>query len=157
MGINQQESTEIQKSSPTDRAPLIRILIVDDETHIRYVLSRALGGVGYEIHEAEDASSTLAKLRETPHTKRGQEERNGIPVSPTYHLVLMDLQMPGLHGEDLLRILKEDFPKLPVIVITAVANVDTAVTCMKMGAADYILKPFSVPDMLARVKRALQQ
>lgn len=141
----------------TNPSPSARILVVDDESHIREILARVLGNAGYTIVEAASTSDALEQLERASQRKTNEDNANSKHVSSPFDLVITDLQMPGLRGEDLQRIVKERFPQLPIIVITAVADVDTAVECMRLGAADYILKPFLIADMLVRVKRALSQ
>lgn len=72
-------------------------------------------------------------------------------------LVLLDMVMPGLSGLDLLPLLRQEFPSLPVVMVTALSDVDTVVTCMKNGAYDYLLKPVEPSRLIACVRHALRQ
>jgi putative two-component system response regulator len=115
------------------------VLIVDDEAAVRDVLCRALRLAGFNVHEAADGPSALAFL-----------------YSNDCDVLLTDQQMPGLKGNDLLRIAREHFPDLGVLLITAITDVERAVTYLKDGADDYITKPFMVADVVVRVHQTLE-
>lgn len=107
-----------------------RILVVDDEPNIRKVLRAHLRRGGYLVEEAEDGRQALAWLNQE-----------------AFDLVISDLRMPGLDGMSLLARCREDFPGLPVILITAHGTVDSAVEAIKLGAHDYITKPFDQDEL----------
>lgn len=115
-----------------------RILVVDDDPQMRLALSEALRKVGYSVSTAQDG-------------RTGKE----LISKGHFDLVITDVRMPGSDGFDLLRHIKEKFPLLPVILITAYASVDSAVSAIKAGAFDYVEKPFSVESLYSKVKRAL--
>lgn len=102
------------------------ILIVDDEKNIRLTMSQSLEPLEIPVETAVNGEEALQKLR---------HERFG--------LVFLDLKMPGMDGMDVLRRIKEDWPKIRVIIITAHGTIETAVEAMKLGAVDFIQKPFS--------------
>lgn len=117
-----------------------RILIVDDEEHIRKILSIMLSKKGYEPQAAGSGAEALTMFRQK-----------------TYDAVITDLRMPGLDGLALLRKIKGDDPEAIVIVITAFSTVETAITAMKEGAFDYISKPFKEDEILLVLEKALER
>jgi two-component system, OmpR family, alkaline phosphatase synthesis response regulator PhoP len=113
------------------------ILIVDDEKNIRLTLSHALQPLELPVHTAGDGEEALKKL---------QEHNLG--------LVLLDLKMPGMDGLEVLRRIKDTWPKTQVILITAHGTIESAVEAMKLGAVDFIRKPFGpkeIRDLAAQV------
>ena len=114
--------------------------MVDDEQNIRRMLARVLSSEGYTIKEAANGLEALKKL----------EEEN-------CSLVLLDLKMPGLNGIETLRKIKEYDPNLPVIMISAYGSIAEAVEAMKLGALDYLIKPFDIEELKIIVKRAITQ
>jgi two-component system NtrC family response regulator len=117
---------------------MYRILVVDDEQHIRWVISRALKKDGYEVLEAENGEDCLKGLEK---------------FCP--HLVILDLKMPGMDGMELLERAKKSNKDLPVLMITAHGTIETAIQAMKAGAYDYITKPFDIDQLKLQVARAL--
>ena len=115
-----------------------RILVVDDEEKIRTSLRGVLTDEGYEVALAEDGRRALEHLA------------LAVP-----DLVLLDVWLPGIDGLTLLERIREDHPTLPVIVICGHANIEAAVRATRLGAADFIEKPFSIDDLLASIDRAL--
>ena len=116
-----------------------RILVVDDEPNIRKVLRAHLRRAGYAVEEAEDGRAALTWLNEEP-----------------FDLVISDLKMPGLDGMSLLARCRDDYPGLPVILITAHGTVDSAVEAIKLGARDYITKPFDHDELQKVIQQALR-
>ena len=116
-----------------------RILIVDDEPSIRRVLKAHLGRAGYEVDTAPDGQEATEHLRRVD-----------------YHLVVSDLKMPRMSGMDLLQWCLENQPGLPVILITAHGTVDSAVEAIKLGAHDYITKPFDRDELRRIIAKALR-
>ncbi|MBI2900407.1 MAG: sigma-54-dependent Fis family transcriptional regulator [Planctomycetes bacterium] len=117
----------------------MNILVVDDEKLIRWSLRERLVRDGYAVVEAEDGKSAMAALE------------RGLP-----DLVLLDLRLPDTDGLSILREVQSRSPDLPVIIITAYSSVDTAVEAMKLGAYDYVAKPFNMDELAISVKRALE-
>ena len=115
-----------------------RILVVDDEDKMRRLLEMALLSLGHEVVQAADGLEALKHFAEG-----------------SFDLVLTDLRMPNLDGVGLLRRLREQGNDVPVIVLTAHGNVETAVEAMKMGAVDYIIRPFEMSTVELAVSRAL--
>ncbi len=118
------------------------ILVVDDESSMRELLSIMLQGQGFQVYAAENGEDAF---------KLYQEEKENID------LVIHDLRMPGEGGIKLLRNLKNESPDLPVIVITAFSTWDNAVEAMRLGAYDYIRKPFDTNVVRSIVCRAIEQ
>lgn len=115
-----------------------KILVVDDETNIRKVLRALLEQEGLHITEAKDGIDALAILK--------KEE---------FHILITDLKMPYLDGLGLLQAVSKQYPLLPVIMITAYETVESAVSALKLGAFDYISKPFDKKEMIQVVQKAL--
>jgi two-component system response regulator PilR (NtrC family) len=115
------------------------IHIIDDEPIIHDVLGQLLTSEGYEVEPSMSGEEALAK-----HS------------SQAFDLILLDLLMPGLDGIEVLKRIKRIDPLAMVIVITAYASVESAISAMKMGAFDYIQKPFKHDDLLMTIDRALE-
>ena len=118
----------------------ITILVVDDEKPIREGCHRVLTGKGYEVVGAENGQIALDLLAER-----------------AIDIVLLDLKMPVMGGEEILGIIRETYPDIPVIIITGHGTVDTAVVCMKNGAYDFITKPFQIDQFLLTITRAAEK
>lgn len=114
------------------------ILVVDDEERMRHLLSIMLEQSGHRVEGAGDGEAALAKIRATP-----------------FDLVITDIKMPRMNGIDLLKKVKEKDLACPIVFITAFATVDSAVEAMRLGAADYITKPFDAERILLTVERTL--
>ncbi len=115
------------------------ILIVDDKQDIRDVIKRHLKKEGHHVLTAPSAESALTLLN--------QEK---------VQILLTDLKMPGMNGMELLEKVKEMDPELHVLVITAYGTVEDAVTAMRKGAYDFVLKPFSMDELQMRINHCLQ-
>ena len=116
----------------------IKILLVDDEPSMRSVLSESLTCCGYEIENAENGTEALRKFQ-----------------SGGFSAVITDVRMPKTTGIDVLKGVKRLSPQTPVIVVTAYGTVNTAVEAMKEGAADFILKPFTLEQMEMVVRNVI--
>lgn len=116
-----------------------RILVVDDKENIRKVLKALLVQQGFNVTEAKDGIDALALL---------QKDK--------FDTIITDLRMPNLDGLGLLSAVLKKYPDIPVILITAHETVESAVSALKMGAFDYISKPFEKEEMLQVIKKALK-
>ncbi len=116
-----------------------RILIVDDEPKIRSFIGRALAAAGYATEFAGSGTEGLRRA-----------------LQARYDLVILDLVMPDLDGRQVLRRLLAGHPEQAVIVLSCVADVAAKVDCLERGAQDYLTKPFSLAELLARVKVQLR-
>jgi len=116
-----------------------RVLVVDDEESLRRVTQLKLQQAGYEATTAASGIQALEALSRNPQD-----------------LILTDLKMPGMSGMDLLRKVREDYPEVIVVVLTAFGTVESAVEAIKLGAHDYIIKPVSADSLKLVVARALE-
>ncbi|HWJ20708.1 MAG TPA: HD domain-containing phosphohydrolase [Gemmatimonadaceae bacterium] len=117
-----------------------RCLVVDDERRLRQVLVRLMESDGFTCIEASNGADALDVLRRMPVT-----------------LILTDLRMPQMDGVELLREVRARYPDTAVVLITAVAEVETAVRCLAIGAMDYLTKPFHLEEVRARVSQAMEK
>ena len=123
----------------TDLGTRPRILVVDDEPEIRDFVIRALVAAGYAVDSAANGADGLSQL-----AARG------------YALVILDLVMPETDGRAVLATLHQGRPDQAVIVLSCVSDVATKVDCLDLGATDYLTKPFSLAELLARVRVQLR-
>jgi two-component system response regulator MprA len=119
----------------------VKILVVDDEPAVRESLRRALELEGYEIELAEDGSEALYRL-----------EANGEPDA-----VILDVLMPGVDGLEVCKRLRRAGSRLPVLMLTARAEVEDRVAGLDAGADDYVTKPFALEELLARLRALLRR
>jgi heterodisulfide reductase subunit A len=138
---------ECQKICPTGAIQIpekerkgFRILVVDDELIVRDSLKEWLEEEGFAVDMAASGQEALDQL-----------------TGQTYQLMLLDLKMPGMDGVEVLKKTKEEFPDLAVIMMTAYATVETAVEAMKIGAQDYLLKPFDPETLIPMAERLYQE
>jgi len=117
-----------------------RILVVDDELSMRDFLSIMLKKEGHEVVAAENGGSALKVIQ-----------------SEIFDLLITDIKMPGVDGMEVLKTVKEVSPETVVIMITAFATTGTAVEAMKLGAYDYITKPFKVDEIRLVIQKALEK
>ena len=115
-----------------------RILVADDEPSIRKVLQAHLSRDGHHVSVATDGADAIGRLAHEP-----------------FDLVITDLKMPGVGGLELLAFVRQNHPGLPIIIITAHGTVDSAVEALKLGAYDYITKPFDLIELRAAIEKAL--
>ncbi|HET6348009.1 MAG TPA: sigma-54 dependent transcriptional regulator [Candidatus Krumholzibacteria bacterium] len=115
------------------------ILIIDDEKTIRWSLAEALVASGYETVDADTAAQGIARFRET------------CP-----DLVLLDMKLPDGSGLDVLRAVRAEDNAVPVVIMTAYAEVETAVEAMKLGAYDFVPKPYSVEKLRVTIANAME-
>jgi CheY-like chemotaxis protein len=116
------------------------ILIVDDEKNIRLTMSQSLESLAVPVQTAVNGEEALQKLQD------GQ-----------FGVVFLDLKMPGIDGMEVLRRIKEDWPKIRVVIITAHGTIESAVEAMKLGAVDFIQKPFSPVEIRDLASRVLER
>ena len=117
-----------------------RILVVDDEEAIREIVCSMLMAAHYQCSQASSGRNALSVL------DSGEQ----------FELMLSDLMMADLDGMGLLERTKEKFPEMPVVMVTAVHDISAALKAIRDGAYDYLLKPFDREQLLATVRRALE-
>jgi len=124
-----------------NEASSFRILVVDDEPSLRGVLEELLGDAGYYVETAESGEQALERIRNS-----------------TFHVVLTDIRMGGMNGIELIRLIRNMSVQTEVIVMTSHASFATAVEALRLGAYDYLMKPFEdLEAVLALVKRTIDK
>ena len=113
----------------------VKVLVVDDESHVRESIARALRYEGYAVDLAPDGVEALNLVRQDPPD-----------------LVILDLQMPRLDGLDMCRRLRAAGDSMPILVLTARSHVSARVNGLDAGADDYLVKPFALDELLARLR-----
>jgi DNA-binding response OmpR family regulator len=136
----------MQRNPPAKTGPLpgsyptaARLLVVDDEPQIREFIARALTAAGYAIDFAGSGKEGLVQA-----------------TAGDYDLVILDLVMPDMDGREILARLRHDRPDQAVLILSCLADVTTKVDCLELGAQDYLTKPFSLAELLARVRVRLR-
>jgi len=117
----------------------MRILVIEDEPRILAFLRLGLEAEGFAVDGADDGAVGLA-----------------LALSESYELVVLDLQLPGLDGLQLLEDIHCRRPELPVVILSARSDVQTKLLSFELGAADYVAKPFSLHELLARIRVRLR-
>jgi two-component system, NtrC family, response regulator AtoC len=135
-----EEETPSSRRDNTNRSGnLSNVLVIDDDDQLRKSFERLLAEEGYAVESAPSGERGLAIIR-----------------SKVPDLVILDMRLPGMNGFETFKLIHDVEPKLPVIMMTAYGTTETAIEATKMGAFDYILKPFDIPDMLSQVRQALE-
>ena len=114
-----------------------RILLIEDDSGITDTLQRMLAAEGHEVAIEKRGDDGLARA-----------------IKDLFNLVITDLKLPGLNGLELVRQLHTAKPRLPIILVTAFGTTETAIEAMKVGAYDYLLKPFNIPQLIELVHKA---
>lgn len=117
-----------------------RVLVVEDDAAIRQGIADALVSRGYAVLEAADGKDGMTAA-----------------LGAAYDLLLLDLILPGADGLDILRAVRKNRPAVPVIILTARGEEDDRIAGLRLGADDYVVKPFSVRELLARVEAVLRR
>ena len=120
--------------------PDLRVLVVDDESAIRRALRPALVELGFQVAEASRGEEALQLLR-----------------AATYDAVLLDVNMPGLGGIETLRRIRGFAPRLPILMLTVRDQEEDKVAALDLGADDYVTKPFSMRELIARIRTAVRR
>ena len=118
----------------------VRILVVDDEEIIRDVLHDTFSNTGYKVKSAKDGQEAISQIENEP-----------------FEIVIADLKMPGMNGMELLQRILKINPDICVLIITAYSTVESAVSAMKLGAYDYICKPFEIEEMKVVIEKAVER
>jgi len=117
-----------------------RVLVVDDEAGIRNLLQRTLEDAGYSVVTAASGQEALDKMSEM-----------------NIDLAMLDIKMPGMTGLEVLQRITINSPDIGVIMVTGIGDAQTAVEAMKLGAYDYITKPFNAADVVPAIQKVFQQ
>ena len=117
------------------------ILVVDDEEALRTVLSSELSGEGYHVETASDGDEAIAAIQK----------------NSAFDLVLLDIKMPRVDGFEVLKFIKQTVPQIKVIMLTAFADLKNAIESKKLGAEDFISKPYDLVDLLTTIERVLSE
>ncbi|HEY5427941.1 MAG TPA: response regulator transcription factor [Solirubrobacteraceae bacterium] len=118
----------------------MRILVLEDEARIRAFLARAFEAEGFAVDVVGDGEQGLA-----------------LALVGSYEFVILDLLLPGLDGLEVLRVLHEERPQLPVLILSARSDLATKLQGFELGAVDYLAKPFSLEELLARARVQLRR
>ena len=117
-----------------------KILVIEDDARIQKALQRLFSEEGYEVVQVTDGNLGIETFQKTPP-----------------EAVVLDLMLPGVSGRDLCKSFKETAPGVPVLVLSAVSEVADKVLLLELGADDYVTKPFSPRELLARVQAAIRR
>ncbi|TAJ25599.1 MAG: response regulator [Nitrospirae bacterium] len=121
-----------------------RVLVVDDEAQVRKPISLSLTKAGYEVVEAEDGEQAIRTLNAGD---------NPLMVDT----ILCDIRMPKINGTEAITYFRRQYPTVPVVVLTGYPDVDMAVSLMKRGVQDYLVKPVSKEELLTTVHKSVDQ
>lgn len=116
------------------------ILIIDDETNLRHTLALILQREGYSVTTAGSATEAIQALQ-----------------AGAFDLAFLDLKMPDIDGIQVLPDIRQLYPEMPVLILTAHATLDSAIEAVRQGARDYLLKPIDPPQILERVKEIIEE
>jgi DNA-binding response OmpR family regulator len=119
--------------------PMGRILVVEDDPSVQKALKRMFESEGYTVEVQANGQSALESFQATPPA-----------------VIILDLRLPKLSGGDLCKLIKAQAPSLPIVVLSATSDVSDKVLLLELGADDYVTKPFSPRELLARVRAALR-
>lgn len=119
----------------------MHVLIVEDDARIVSFIEKGLAAEGYRTSAASNGNDAIFLLHQR---------------APDFDLVLLDLGLPGASGQEVLSLLRSRAPRLPVIVLTARSEVEDKVRAFNLGANDYVTKPFSFEELLARIRSAVR-
>jgi DNA-binding response OmpR family regulator len=118
----------------------MRILIIEDNSRVSSLLKRGLESQDYQVYISEDAEDAIVLLNKL-----------------TFDLAITDIMLPKMNGIDLCKFIKQKYPDLPVIMLTALGTIDEKVEGFDAGADDYMVKPFEIRELFVRIKAILQR
>jgi two-component system chemotaxis response regulator CheY len=121
-----------------------RVLVVDDVAVVRKSIRMTLTNTGYDVVEAEDGEHAMATLQ-------------AIESFPPVDAILCDLRMPQINGAELIACFRRRYPAIPVVALIAYPDVELAVSLMRQGVMDFLVKPVLQDELLSVVKRAVEQ
>jgi CheY-like chemotaxis protein len=114
------------------------ILVADDEVSLIHVLKRELSAVGYHVHTAHDGQEAIDTIKRVP-----------------IDLIVLDLKMPGVDGFEVLIFVKELYPQIKVIVLTGHSDLGNAIRCKKLGADQFLEKPYNLNELFIEIRRLM--
>jgi DNA-binding NtrC family response regulator len=117
-----------------------KILVVDDEDALRTVLSGELVSEGYDVRTASDGDEAISSIQKEP-----------------FDLILLDIKMPRINGFEVLKFVKEKHPRTKVVMLTGFADLKNAIESKKLGAEDFVSKPYDLVDLLTTIERVLNE
>jgi two-component system, chemotaxis family, chemotaxis protein CheY len=129
---------------PAEGNRLGRILVVDDEAQVRKPISIMLAKDGYEVVEAADGQEAIEALRSGD---------NPLMVDT----VLCDIRMPNINGKEAIVYFRSQFPGVPIVVMTGYPDVELAVSLMRQGVRDYLIKPVTKVELLSVIRKSVDQ
>lgn len=118
----------------------MKILIIEDNARVSSLLKRGLESQGYQIYISEDAEDALVMVDKID-----------------FNLIITDIMLPDMNGIDFSKKVKQNFPDLPIIMLTALGTIDEKIEGFDAGADDYMVKPFEIRELYVRIKAVLQR
>lgn len=118
----------------------MKLLIVEDEPNVVSVLKRGLSSEGFELSVAPDGFIALEMVS-----------------AHSFALIILDIMLPGVNGLDLCKQIKKNHPQIPIIMLTALSSTENIVTGLDNGADDYLVKPFKIAELSARIRMLLRR
>ncbi|UKB84197.1 response regulator transcription factor [Chryseobacterium sp. MEBOG06] len=118
----------------------MKVLIVEDNSRVSSLLKRGLESQEYQVYISEDAEDAIVLLNKI-----------------TFDLAITDIMLPKMNGIDLCKLIKQNYPDLPIIMLTALGTIDEKIEGFDAGADDYMVKPFEIRELFVRIKAILQR
>ncbi len=121
-----------------------RVLVVEDEPDVRRVIKRILTKAGYDVIEAEDGEKAIEAINEGEN-----------PV--LLNVIISDIRMPKMNGIEAINYFQQQWPRVPIIVLTGIPDMEMAIGFLKKGVVDYLVKPVEPEKLTSTVAKALEQ
>lgn len=121
-----------------------RVMVVDDEADVRTVARMCLEQAGYQVIEAEDGEQAIKKIKEGDN-----------PL--VLDVIITDINMPKVNGLEAIQFFQQEWPRVPLMVMTGYPNLETAKELLKRGLVDYLVKPVDKEKLLEAVEKAMSQ
>ncbi len=121
-----------------------RVLVVDDEPDVRKVIKRILTQAGYDVIEAEDGEKAIEAI---------QEGENPLLLD----VIISDIRMPKINGVEAINYFQQQWPRVPIIVLTGFPDLEMAIGFLKKGVVDYLVKPVEKEKLTSAVAKAIEQ
>jgi DNA-binding response OmpR family regulator len=130
----------VRNMAPEETPHRQSVLVVEDDAAVASLLERTLSGEGYEVHHVESGEDALDRLERRP-----------------FSIMVLDVGLPGMDGFQVLERVRSKKGSLPILMLTAEDSEESIVQGLRSGAEDYVVKPFSVPELLARIEAVLRR